>query len=150
MMTQHASGVVQAIAHRPTDGEPMREIAECRVLVGRGLDSENRPDGKRSVTLLSAESWGDVCRELGVPIPWHTRRANFLISGMDLASLIGRTITIGEIRVLIHAETKPCKLMDEQHFGLRETLVPHFRGGVYGQTLSEGTIRVGDQVMLAH
>jgi len=127
----------------------MREIDECRVFVGRGLETENRPLGKRSVTLLSAESWVDVCKDLGVELPWYTRRANFLVSGLDLAMLIGRAITIGEVRVWIHNETKPCKLMDEQHLGLRETLVPEYRGGVYGQTLTEGTIRVGDAVRLA-
>ena len=58
----------------------------------RGIDTENRPHGKREVTLLSAEAWAEVCRELGADLPWHKRRANFLVEGIDLAGTIGKTI----------------------------------------------------------
>jgi len=140
-------GLIRGIAHRSVKGEALREAETCRVLVGRGLEKEGRPPGKRCVTLLSEASWADACRELGVELPWITRRANFLVSGLDLSTLVGRPIMIGEVRVWIHSETKPCKLMDEQHAGLRAALGPEFRGGVYGQTLTEGTIRLGDRVV---
>ncbi len=140
-------GVVKAIAWRPTDSETMREAQECRVRVNTGIDTENRKPGTRSVTFLSVERWTDVCRDLGAEIPWHARRANFLIEGLDLAATIGRTITIGEVRVLIHGETKPCPIMDQQHQGLRNALKKDGRGGVFGQVLTEGVIRVGDPVV---
>ena len=143
------SGIVRAIAFRPTDSETMREIEECRVLVNRGMELENRPPGKRSVTLLSRESWKDTCRDLGADLPWWMRRANFLVEGLDLAATIGHTVEIGAVRVYIHDETRPCKLMDEQHQGLRVALKSEFRGGVFGQVLNEGIIRIGDEMRLA-
>ncbi|MCH8150263.1 MAG: MOSC domain-containing protein [Planctomycetes bacterium] len=143
------SGIVRAIAFRPTDSDPMREIEECRVLVNRGLELENRPPGKRSLTLLSRESWIDTCRDLGADLPWWMRRANLLVEGFDLAATIGHTVEIGAIRVYIHDETRPCKLMDEEHVGLRAALKGEFRGGVFGQVLNEGIISVGDEVRLA-
>ena len=140
------SGIVRAIAFRPTDSDPMREIEECRVLVNRGLELENRPPGKRSLTLLSRESWIDTCRDLRADLPWWIRRANLLVEGLDLAATIGHTVEIGAIRVYIHDETRPCKLMDEQHEGLRAALKGEFRGGVFGQVLNEGVIRIGDEI----
>ena len=145
----HGSGLVRAIAFRSTDSDPMREIEECRVLVHRGLELENRPPGRRSLTLLSRESWFDTCRDLGADLPWWIRRANLLVEGLDLAGTIGHTVEIGAIRVYIHDETRPCKLMDEQHAGLRAALKGEFRGGVFGQVLNEGVIRVGDEISLA-
>lgn len=140
------TGVIRAIAYRPTDGQPMAQIAHCSILPGRGIDLENRKPGKREVTFLDAEAWGDTCRELGRELPWHTRRANFLVEGLDLAAAIGRTVTVGPVRVQIHGETKPCGLMDKQSPGLREALVPACRGGVYGEVLSGGTVHVGDRI----
>jgi MOSC domain-containing protein YiiM len=141
-------GVLKAIAHRPTDGQPMTEVREIIVLAGRGPEVENRKPGKREITLLSAESWAAACRDLGVDLPWWRRRANLLIEGLDLSATIGRTLFIGSIRIQVHGETKPCGLMDQQHAGLRQALVPDCRGGVYGQVLAGGTIRVGDPVTL--
>ena len=142
-------GVVKAIAWRSTDSDPMRETRECRVRVNTGIDTENRKPGKRSVTFLAVERWKDACRDLGAEVHWHARRANFLLEGVELAATIGRTITIGQVSVLIHGETKPCPIMDQQHQGLRDALKEDFRGGVFGQVLTEGTICVGDPVVFA-
>lgn len=139
-------GAVAAIAFRPTDGRPMQELAECNVVPGRGLDCENRPSGRREVTLLSKQGWEQTCRRPDAALSWHLRRANFLIDGLDPGRLIDRELTIGPICIKIHGETRPCGLMDEQHAGLREALIPECRGGVHGQVLVGGTVRVGDAV----
>ena len=141
-------GVLKAIAHRPTDGQPMTEVREIIVLAGRGPEVENRKPGKREITLLSAESWAAACCDLGVDLPWWYRRANLLIEGLDLSATIGRTLSIGSTRIQVHGETKPCGLMDQQHAGLRQALVPDCRGGVYGQVLAGGVIHVGDAITL--
>ena len=127
----------------------MSETDACQVVAGCGLTGEGRKPGRRNVTLLSASSWEATCADVGKTLPWHTRRANLLIEGIDLAPLIGRAILVGDLRLWIHDETRPCALMDELHQGLRAALVPDCRGGVFGQALCDGTIRVGDQVTLA-
>ena len=124
----------------------MQTVDECRVLSHHGIDTENRKHGKREVTLIASEAWADICRELDAQLPWHIRRSNFLVEGIDLARTIGKTISIGEVRIYVHGETKPCQLMDDQHQGLREALKPNHRGGVFGQIKTGGTIRVGDAV----
>jgi MOSC domain-containing protein YiiM len=140
------TGTLKGIAHRPVDGEPMREAREANVQPGRGLDTENRKTGRREVTLLAVEAWADACRELGVEVPWHVRRANLLIEGVDLGATLGQVISIGPVQIRIHGETRPCGIMESQKKGLRDALKPNFRGGVHGEVLTGGTIRVGDAV----
>lgn len=140
-------GLLKSIAYRPTDGDPMRETEQAIVIPGRGLDTENRKPGRREITLLSLEAWHRTCYELGVEIPWHTRRANLLIDGIDLASALGEVLRVGPVQIRIHGETRPCGIMDAQQPGLREALRPEVRGGVHGEVLAGGTIRVGDSVI---
>lgn len=144
-------GIVQAIAWRPTNGEPMVEIEKCSVNPKQGMDCENRKHGKREVSLLSAQSWNDVCKDMGQELPWTTRRANFLIDslidGMKLSDTIGKTIAIGKsVRVHIHKETKPCHIMENQFAGLKNAIKSDFRGGVLGQVTTGGDIQIGDEV----
>jgi len=126
----------------------MREATEANIIAGRGIDTENRKTGRREVTLLSIERWQQACRELGVDMPWHTRRANLLIQGVDLAAALGRVISIGPAQLRIHGETRPCGIMDAQQPGLRVALQPDFRGGVHAEVLVGGVIRVGDPVQV--
>lgn len=139
-------GTLRGIAFRPSDGDPMQEIETCNVLADRGLEVENRPAGKREVTLISDETWKQVCQDLGVDLPWYTRRANLLIADVDLPTTIGKELVVGGVHLKIHGESRPCKLMDEQHQGLRAALGPECRGGVFGKVLLPGTIQVGDPV----
>ncbi len=141
-----SQGTIVAIAYRPNVGDPMIEIDRADVSVGKGLDLEPSHKGKRGVTLLSRQSWNDVCRELKADIPWHTRRANVLIDGLDLERLVGHSLQIGDVRLQVHGETQPCSLMDKLHFGLREILIPEFRGGVHAEVMSGGSIGTGDRV----
>lgn len=126
----------------------MREISEALVEEGRGIVGDLPSSPKRAVTLLSAEQWEDVTGELGADLPWHTRRANVLVSCGSLAHLLGRTIEIGTARLEVLKETRPCELMDRQHEGLRRALERDCRGGVHGRVVRSGGFKVGDVVIV--
>lgn len=146
--TSTAHATVKAIAHRPTDGQTMIEASQVNVLPGRGIDMENRKPGKREITLVSTRSWADACKELGATVPWHFRRANLLIEDIDLLATVGKKLKIGSVEILVHGETRPCGIMDQQHQGLRTALIPNMRGGVHAEVLVGGIIRVGDRVAI--
>lgn len=141
-------GQVEAIAVRPVDGAPMELVSEIAVRAGAGALREGRRSRTRGLTLLSAEAWRDTCDELGIELPWHTRRANLLVSGVHLSTLIGRTIEIGSLRLLIHGETKPCGIMDQAFPGLKNALQANFRGGVHAEVLTDGTLAKGAALYL--
>jgi len=122
------------------------DAVESAVLVkGQGIQGNADQGGRRQVTLLSAEQWA---KALGEDVPAHIRRANLLVSGVDLRETRDWIVKVGGVEMLVSGETKPCKLMDDIRPGLQEALRPDWGGGAYAQVLTDGEIRVGDEITL--
>jgi MOSC domain-containing protein YiiM len=141
-------GEISAMAVRPAPHLAMHEITATTAAAGSGLVGDHGDRKRRGITFLSAVQWRECIKELGSDLPWHIRRANILVNCDRLDPLIGKTIKVGQAQVLIHAETKPCAVMDDQYPGLQEVLRPEYRGGVYGQVIEGGVITVGDLIVL--
>jgi MOSC domain-containing protein YiiM len=124
----------------------MDPAPQARLVAGRGLVGNANQGGKRQVTMISREAWEVVERELGESLAPETRRANLLVSGVDLANTRGRVLRIGDCRVRVYGETKPCWQMEEAHAGLQSALRPDWRGGAFAEVLDDGRIAVGDAV----
>ena len=140
---------LQGIAVRGASRAPMREVQEASVTVTDGIVEDYRGTGLRQVTFIDAGQWRQVVGELGVDLPWHTRRANLLVDGLDLPATVGSRLRIGECLFEIHGETEPCERMDELQAGLRAGLAPEMRGGVWGKVLESGHLRVGQSVEIS-
>lgn len=118
--------------------------AELRA--GKGLVGNADQGGRRQVTLIEDELWrARVAQVGGYALP-EQRRANMLVSGIALADTRGRTLRIGECRLLITAETKPCERMEEVWAGLEKALYPGWGGGASARVLDGGAIEVGSPV----
>lgn len=141
-------GRVVGIAVKTAKGGPMREIASAEAVVDGGITAGTPVSKKRGITFLSRERWDATMEEVMADLPWHTRRANVLVEGLDLASLIGRCVRLGNVELEIRGETHPCAKMDALYEGLRKALEPDCRGGVYGQVTRGGTFRVGDALVV--
>ena len=142
-------GILKAIARRDRKRGPMQELSSAEVSATNGVGNDFRgKPGKRQVTVMSADVWGAVCAELGVDLPWTTRRANLLVEGIDLPRQAGGILEIGSARLEVMLETDPCSRMDEQLDGLRAALMPDWRGGVCCRVIAGGDIAVGDEVRL--
>jgi MOSC domain-containing protein YiiM len=137
---------LQGIAVRGASRAPMREVQEASVTVTDGIVEDYRGTGLRQVTFIDAGQWRQVVGELGVDLPWHTRRANLLVGGLDLPGTVGSRLRIGDCLFEIQGETEPCERMNELQAGLRAGLAPEMRGGVWGKVLESGHIRVGQSV----
>ena len=139
-------GTLQGIAIREASRAPMKEQQHVEVTTTHGIVQDYRGTGLRQVTFLDMEQWQEVLNELGIDLPWYTRRANLLIAGIDLQAAVGWRLQIGACRFAIGGETTPCERMDELHPGLRRVLIPQMRGGVWGKVLQGGPLGVGDSV----
>ncbi len=95
--------------------------------------------------MLFREGWDAACDDLGVRLPWVTRRANLLIEGVPVPD-VGERLTIGGLVLEVTEETKPCQVMEAAHRGLRRALAPQWRGGVCCRVVTASRIRVGDAV----
>lgn len=102
--------------------------------------------GWRQVTIIEHERWQEVTGGLGVTLDPATRRANLLVSGIDLEDSRDKTLAVGGVRLKLVNQTAPCNLMDEARQGLKDALRPHWGGGAFGYVVDDGDIAVGDAV----
>jgi MOSC domain-containing protein YiiM len=121
----------------------MDPAERVRAVAARGLAGNANQRGRRQVTLLSHEQWTRVTSHLGSPDP-IVRRANLLLSGIDLVDSRHRVLRIGTVRIRVLGETRPCERMDEAVPGLRAALSGPWEGGAFGEVLDQGEIAIGD------
>ncbi len=145
-MTGKLIGIAQV---REPRAQPL-EMQRAKVSVDAGIEGDIRGRKRdRQITVLFRESWNDACRDLGVPLPWTTRRANLLVEGVPAPQSAGGQIRIGNVVLEVMLETDPCQLMERAHAGLKAALTPEWRGGVCCKVVAGGDIRVGDPVSIA-
>lgn len=143
------TGKVEALFVFPEEGGPPATRLSARVHAGRGLEGDQPRSAHRAVTVLSLEQWSETMAELGADLPLSTRRANVIVSGVDLPSSVGKQLRLGSVTLEIVGETRPCGTMDAAYQGLKQALTPKLRAGVHGRVVTEGEIRVGDAVEIA-
>jgi MOSC domain-containing protein YiiM len=113
---------------------------------GQGLAGNANRGGRRQVTIISRERWDAIGRMLGHRLDPSLRRANLLVSGIDLVRSRGRILAVGSTRLRINGETRPCWQMEEAHPGLQAAMEPDWGGGAFAEVVTGGEVRVGDPV----
>ena len=112
----------------------------------RGIEGNANQGGKRQLTLISKEMWEKLMNAVGGDKDPSSRRANLMVSVVELSDTRGRVRAIGDVRVRIHGETRPCERMEEAQEGLKSAMEGSWNGGAFGEVLDDGTISVGDAV----
>ena len=113
-----------------------------------GLVGNANRSRRRQVTIIARERWNELMRDLGARLPPSTRRANLMVSGIDLQNSRGRILRVGRARLHINGETKPCEQMEAAQAGLQALMRERWGGGVFAEVIESGEIRVGDTVEL--
>lgn len=139
-------GRIEALWSKRAHRGPMDPRAEAMLVPNQGMEGSVGRSTRRQISILTREAWDAATTELGMTVDPAMRRANMLVSGIELAETRGRVLRLGECRVRIGGELTPCERMDQAALGLQALLVSHWRGGVFGQVLDGGVVRVGDSV----
>jgi MOSC domain-containing protein YiiM len=143
------TGRLEAIWIKRAKRGPMDLVEDATLVADRGIVGNADQGGRRQVTIIERETWDTMMRELDAHVDPAARRANLMVSGVQLAASRGMILDVGACRIHIMGETRPCEQMDEALPGLRRAMADPWRGGAFGIVLDDGDIRVGDPVRLA-
>jgi len=132
---------------KPAKGAAMQRVEELSIGAEDGV-AGNKPQ-QRPVTFLAQERWTELMEQLGADLDPATRRANVLVSGIDLIESTDKTIRIGDVELIVRGETRPCGQMEAALPGLEEAMRDRWGGGAWTEVVTGGTIRVGDDVSIA-
>jgi MOSC domain-containing protein YiiM len=126
----------------------MDGVDNALAVAGRGLVGNADQGGKRQVTIIDEAAWRDAAAEAGAEVDPSKRRANVMVRGIALAESRERLLRLGGCVIRIRGETCPCERMEEAQPGLRQALRTAWRGGVFGEIIEGGPLRVGDPAEL--
>ena len=126
----------------------MDAVDVAQAVAGRGIGGSADQGRRRQITIIDEAAWRDATTEAGAEIDPSRRRANVMLRGIALAQSRGKILRIGGCVVQILGETRPCERMEEAQAGLRDALGSAWRGGVFGEIVESGLIRVGDAAEL--
>ncbi len=143
---KHEAGRLEAIWIKRARRGPMDSVERAAVKAGLGLVGNADQGRQRQVTIIDRQEWDARVAGLDPTPPPSVRRANLMVSGVRLADSRGQVLHVGECRIRVLGETKPCERMDEAGFGLKDALHPQWGGGAFGEVLDDGEIAVGDPV----
>ena len=143
------TGRVEALWIKRAHRGVMDPVDDVRFVENGGIDNDaNFGRSKRQVTIIEKEVFDAIADTLPGVDP-AMRRANVMISGVQLNETRDQILTLGNVRIHIHGRTRPCERMDEQLPGLTKALVPEWYGGAYGVVLNDGEIKIGDEASLS-
>lgn len=123
---------------------PLRSVESVRVLAGKGVEGDRqfKAGGAKpgqALTLVEAENVEDVGLGLG-----ETRR-QLTVRGVRLNDLVGKHFKVGEVECYGVELCEPCEHLESlTRPGIIKELV--HRAGLNADVLTDGTIRVGDEV----
>ena len=152
------SGRVDAIAVAPDAEAPMVRVDRALVRAGRGLEGDRYFDQRgtfsntyargHDLTLIESEVLESLELPAGRLAPEEARR-NLVTVGIDLNALVGRHFRVGEIECFGQRLCEPCAQLERLTAaagkpGTLRALI--HKGGLRADVLSDGEIRVGDEI----
>lgn len=137
---------LEAIWLKRATGGPMDPVEFAVLEPDRGLQGNANRGGRRQVTIISRERWAELMAGLDADLDPSARRANLMVSGIDLQETRGLGLRVGTALLRIKGETRPCEQMEAACAGLQAAMRERWGGGAFAEVIEGGEIRVGDPV----
>lgn len=123
-------------------------MQSARLVAGQGIEGEHHFGRRplRQITLIQREHIGVVSTLLGrEKLSPELFRRNIVVSGINIAALIGRKFLVGDVILEGTNECPPCARMEENlGVGGYEAMLAH--GGITASVVSGGEVSVNDVI----
>jgi MOSC domain-containing protein YiiM len=147
-------GQVAGIFIAAARGAPIQPLDEVKAVAGRGLEGDRNfygdgdgHDPADEITLIAAEGLEQARTDHGLELDPGEHRRQVVVEGVDLLALVGKRVRVGEVEVAVIADNPGCRhLQNMTGKAVLRGLRRH--GGVRGEILTGGLLRVGDPVRL--
>jgi MOSC domain-containing protein YiiM len=147
-------GTVEAIYIAAAAAVPVQAVDQVTAIPGSGLEGDRyalklgtfykaAPD--HELTLIEAEAVEAIGREYQIELDAGDARRNVVTRNVPLNHLVGRDFAIGEVRIHGIRLCEPCDHL-QKLTGKPVIKGLLHRGGLRAQILTQGTIRVGDEI----
>ena len=133
----------------------MKTVDEARAEAGRGLEGDRyfkgtgtfwKPEPDRELTLIEIEAIEEFARNSGIELDSSEGRRNLVTRGVSLNDLVGREFQVGGVRLRGIRLCEPCSHLARLTGHKEIVRGMRHRGGLRAQILTDGLIRVGDEV----
>ncbi len=132
--------------------QKIQEATTIKVLANQGVVGDRHfkefNDPFSQITLIEAENIDFYNIKFGLNIPYIDFRRNIVTKGIQLNSLIGKKIKVGNVLLEGVDLCRPCRHLKEKLN--QDNIIKEFlrKGGLRCQILSSSSINVGDEINL--
>ncbi|MDP9158934.1 MAG: MOSC domain-containing protein [Acidobacteriota bacterium] len=150
-----SNGRIESIYIATEAKAPTRLVDCAKAVPGVGIEGDRyanrqgtffKPEPDFELTLIEAEAIEGLWADYAVALSPGDARRNLVTRGVALNHLVGRDFKIGGVAVRGIRLCEPCShLQALTHLPVIKGL--RHRGGLRAQILSEGNIRIGDEVI---
>ena len=136
-------------------GESNKEIEKAKsieVVSGKGIKGDRyfhdfNEEGNQ-LTLIESENIDYYNKTFNTNFKYLEFRRNLVTQNIQLNNLIGKKLSIGEIKIKAHDLCRPCKNLQEK-LG-KDNIIKEFlrRGGLRCEILNSGNITIGDNIKI--
>ncbi len=121
------------------------EVVASKGIVGDRYFHDFNGD-REQITLIESENIDYYNNTFNTKFNYLEFRRNIVTKNIQLNDLVGKTITVGEIKLKVNDLCRPCNNL-QNRLG-KDNIIKEFlrRGGLRCEILSSGTINVGDKI----
>ena len=130
----------------------IKKVKFIEVVAGKGMKGDrnfhNVNEESKQLTLIESENIDYYNIAFNTNFTYLEFRRNLVTQNIKLNDLIGKTLSIGEIKIKAHDLCRPCKPLQEK-LG-KDNIIKEFlrRGGLRCEILNSGVIKIGDNVKI--
>ena len=132
--------------------QDMEDIYTITAIAGKGIVGDRYfsedNDKNHQITLIESENIDYYNKAFNTNFTYLEFRRNLVTQNIQLNDLIGKTLSIGEIKIKAHDLCRPCKTLQEK-LG-KDNIIKEFlrRGGLRCEILNSGKILEGDKISI--